>query len=308
MIKIGNREFATLIDALDTIDKDNSKEVLINLNERVHGQIVIDKPNVKIIGGTIENNLGACELMDDGYKRGTFRTYSLFIDADNVTLENLTIINSNGYKNGQAIALMVNGNNFKAKNCLISSYQDTLFIGPLPEQEYEEGGFKGPLENREKRYIQTRFENCLIQGSVDFIFGGGLAYFENCEIKSLNIHKEINGYVCAPSTPKDKEYGFIFNKCKFTSEVDMDDSVYLARPWRDYGKCLIVNSEIGKHIKAEGYHDWNKVTAKECCEFKEFNNKNLNFVERVEWIKKVNDNDLQYINLLEREKKDERYL
>ncbi|MBO7677653.1 MAG: hypothetical protein J6S49_09070, partial [Erysipelotrichaceae bacterium] len=231
------------------------------------------------------------------------RTYTLFINADNVCLENVKIKNNNGHKQGQAIALMIDGDNFRARNCEISSYQDTLFLGPLPEKEYEERGFVGPLQDKERRYRKAYFENCLIEGSIDFIFGGGMGYFHNCEIRSLNINEKINGYVCAPCTPEDEAYGFIFNGCDFTSEDDMEDSVYLARPWRDHGKCLILNSRIGRHIKAEGYDDWNKENARKTSEFKEYNNLNEIPPDRAGWMKQIQEKDLEYVDSLMQEEK-----
>ncbi len=299
MIKIEGKEYSSLKQALADIDGNK----VIEIDGFLHEQVVIDKPDVTIKGGTIEYGLGAYEILQDGLKRGTFRTYTVFVDADNVTFDSVTVINSNGYKEGQAIALMIDGSDFRAVNSIISSYQDTLFLGPLPESEYEKGGFRGPLENRERVFRKAVFENCRIEGSVDFIFGGGQGYFRDCEIRSRNIHREINGYVCAPNTAADRPYGFIFDHCDFTSENDMDDSVYLARPWRDYGKCLIVSSHFGKHVRKEGYSDWDKKHAQKTCEFKELNNSSDNKAERVSWMKQVSDEDLIFIDSLSKEER-----
>ena len=304
MIRIADREYLNLQEALDNIPEDNKETKVIDLvGNVINDQIEINKPNIIIRNGIFDYGLGAYEILDDGYKRGTFRTYTVYVSADNVTFEDLSVLNSNGYSSGQAIALMIDGDNFKARNTLISSYQDTLFLGPLPETEYEKGGFRGPMEKKERIYRHAYFEDCTIEGSIDFIFGGGMGYFHNCEIRSLNIHRQINGYVCAPCTYEDRKYGFIFDECDFTSENDMEDSVYLARPWRDYGKCLIVNSHIGSHIRKQGYHDWDKPQAHERSVFKEYNNKCETPAERVDWIKGITDEDLEYINSLKQEEK-----
>ena len=145
---------------------------------------------------------------------------------------------------------------------------------------------------------------CLPEGRAgDFIFGGGEGYLRHCEIRSRNIHKEINGYVCAPNTPEGVNYGFIFDDCDFSSEEDMKDSVYLARPWRDDAKCFIIDSKIGDHIKAEGYHNWNKPWAEEKSQFKEYNNKGKDPSARVDWMKQVSEKDLKYIDSLREEKR-----
>ena len=39
------------------------------------------------------------------------------------------------------------------------------------------------------------------------------------------------------------------------------NTCYLGRPWREYAKVVILNSEIGDHIKPEGWHDWGKIDA-----------------------------------------------
>ena len=298
MIRIEGKEYSSLKQALADVQDSQ----IIEIDGCVHEQVVIDKPNITVRGGTIEYDLGAYEILDDGIKRGTFRTYTVFVDADNVTFENVRVINSNGHDEGQAIALMIDGNDFRAVNCLFSSYQDTLFLGPLPESEYEKGGFRGPLENRKRVFRRATFEKCLIKGSIDFIFGGGQGYFHDCEIRSLDIQQKINGYVCAPSTPADETYGFIFDHCDFTAEEGMDDTVYLARPWRDYGKCMIVNSHLGKHIRQEGYSDWDKEHARKTCEFKEYNT-GIDLRKRVSWLRDVNKEDLKYISSLNKEEK-----
>ena len=298
MIRIEGIEYSSLKQALADVQDSQ----VIEIDGCIHEQVVIDKPNITVRGGTIEYDLGAYEILADGIKRGTFRTYTVFVEADNVTFENVRVINSNGHDEGQAIALMIDGNDFRAVNCLFSSYQDTLFLGPLPESEYEKGGFRGPLENRERVFRRARFEKCLIEGSIDFIFGGGQGYFHDCEIRSLDIQQKINGYVCAPSTPADEPYGFIFDHCDFTAEEGMDDTVYLARPWRDYGKCMIVNSHLGKHIRQEGYSDWDKEHARKTCEFKEYKT-GIDLKKRVSWLRDVNKEDLKYISSLNKEEK-----
>ena len=90
----------------------------------------------------------AREIMPDGIKRGTFRTYTLFLDAPDITLCNLTVENAAGAgkKVGQAIALYAEGEGIRVENCRLIGSQDTLFTGPLPEKEKEPGGFRGPKE------------------------------------------------------------------------------------------------------------------------------------------------------------------
>jgi pectinesterase len=78
--------------------------------------------------------------------------------------------------------------------------------------------------------------------------------------------------VTAPSTYEGQQYGFVFNHCRFTNEGCPPQSAYLGRPWRNYAKSVILNSEIEGHIKKEGWYDWKKTEAHETMFFAEYGN------------------------------------
>ena len=79
---------------------------------------------------------------------------------------------------------------------------------------------------------RSRFRDCRVRGSVDFIFGAGSARFEDCEIVSrFRPGKERQGYVAAPSTPAtprgpgvSTDAGCASRRCR--------TSVALGRAWR----------------------------------------------------------------------------
>ena len=197
---------------------------------------------------------------------GTFRTYTVLVDADDVRLENLTIVNDagDGREVGQAIALYADGDRLVVDACCITGRQDTLFLGPLPPREVKPGGFIGPKQFAPRRVGRQYFRRCRIEGDVDFIFGGACAYFEGCEIRSLNRNMDVNGYVTAASTPEGEPYGFVFHGCSFTAAQDVaPDSVYLGRPWREWAQTVLIDCWLGQHIKREGWWDWAKPAAHE---------------------------------------------
>lgn len=73
-------------------------------------------------------------IMPDGSKRGTFRSYTFLVYANNFSASNITFENSAGFGDnvGRAIAVYAEGDNITFKHCKILSHQDTLFTGPLP--------------------------------------------------------------------------------------------------------------------------------------------------------------------------------
>ena len=265
MIRVGiDEEIESLREAANVAE---SGEVLLVNRGGFMQRVEIKKPNITIIGAgpddTILDFAFSANLPCRGKKLGTFRSYTMLVNADNFTCKNMTIKNSSGFgsKVGQAIAVYAEGNNILFENCRITGHQDTLFTGPLPEQEYEEGGFIGPTEFAPRVQGKQIYKNCFISGEVDFIFGSAEAYFDGCEIFSYDCGKEINGYVTAASTYEGRETGYVFNNCRFTSDCP-ENSVYLGRPWRDFAKTVFINCEFGAHIRDEGFHDWNKENAR----------------------------------------------
>ena len=238
-------------------------------------RVEIRRPHVTIEGETADSvrivgGLGAKMPSGDGSgqdgKLGTFRTYTMLVDADDVTLANLTIENDagDGREVGQAIALYADGDRLVVDACRILGHQDTLFAGPLPPREVKPGGFIGPKQFAPRRVGRQYYRRCLIAGDVDFIFGGACAYFEGCEIRSLNRDMDVNGYVTAASTPEGEPYGFVFHGCSFTAdEGTASGSVYLGRPWREWAQTVLIDCWLGAHISPEGWWDWSKPAARD---------------------------------------------
>ena len=226
-----------------------------------HEQAHIRKP-LTLIGEDARTTVitgGLCGFMKyRGGKLGTFRSYSCLIFSDNVRMENITVENTAGWGDtvGQAIALYAEGDGLIFKNCRFIGRQDTLFTGPLPYKEIEKGGFAGPTETAPRRSVRQTYENCYIEGDVDFIFGSANANFIRCHIHSLDRGLPVNGYVTAPSTYEGEE-GYIFDRCVFTGDC-ADGSVYLARPWRDHACASFIECELGRHISPALVHDWGK--------------------------------------------------
>ena len=176
---------------------------------------------------------------------GTFRTYTLKIEGSDITLKNITIEN-NAARLGQAVTLHTEGDRLVFINCRFLGNQDTIYTGV--------GG------------TRLFFKDCYIEGTTDFIFGPSTAWFENCDIFS-----KINSYVTAASTPKDVEYGYIFNNCRLTAAEGVD-KVFLGRPWRPYAHTLFMNCTLGKHITPAGWHNWGNSENEKTARYQEYNN------------------------------------
>lgn len=209
------------------------------------------------------------KIMPNHNECNTFNTFTLYIGGDDVILEDLTIKNeatpSNVY--GQAVALHVDGNNFRCQNCSILSAQDTLFTGPMPKDLIERYQGFYPEERLKGLPSVQCYENCIIAGDVDFIFGSATALFKNCDILSIERDGNTPTYVCAPSHPKELPYGYLFYQCNFKGTKGL---AYLGRPWRDYGCAAFILCNLGKHIHPLGFNKWNNTNRDKTARFYEY--------------------------------------
>ena len=212
----------------------------------------------------ITYNLHANLLGPDGKIIGTFRTPTVQIDGDGMLWENITIANHAGPV-GQALALRADGDRLVFRGCRFLGWQDTVLL------------------NRGRHL----FENCYIEGHVDFIFGAATAFFDRCSLHVLG-----EGYITAASTPKDQPQGFVFADCKITGEPGV--KTYLGRPWRDFAKTIFVRTEMSDAVRPEGWDNWNKPDAEQTTFYAEFGSTGpgASANTRVPWAKTLTAEDV----------------
>ena len=267
---------------------------IVYLEKGVYNQKVeILRDNVTIIGDgpltRITFSDYARKIHTDGQEYNTFRTYTLCIVGNNVKLENFTVENSNTDPAtvGQCVALSVHGNKFSAVNMHLVSTQDTLFLSPFPDDlvvRYR-GFIPGRQLYREGGNLHL-FKNCIISGTVDFIFGCSEALFKDCEIISLKDSRNC-GFVAAPAHPLAEKSGFTFIDCNFKSGGAENGTIFLARPWRDFGKCNFINCKLGNHIKAELFDKWNDTERDKSARFTFFGLESATPLAPVSWSREL---------------------
>lgn len=237
---------------------------------------VIRKSGLKLIGAGMDQTIivwddYALKLDELGREYNTFRTWTLAVCADDVHMENLAVVNDALHPEikGQEVALSVLGDCFSMSNCLLRSTQDTLFCGPLPPDLIERYQGYHPDELLRGGRMRQQFTDCRIEGTVDFIFGCGETLFEDCEIRSLHDVRG-HGYVAAPAHTLQQQKGFLFRNCRFTCEDSVETgSIFLARPWRDYGLAVFENCICGRHISPLGFDKWNDTHRDQTARFRE---------------------------------------
>ncbi len=284
-------DFSTLQEAVDAVPYEEQAEILIGEGEFFE-KIFCEKKDITLVGAGIDKtiiNFDDCanEIMPDGSKRGTFRSYTAFFGGKRVCVKDLTIKNSagDGRKVGQAVAVYADADVCMFENVKLTACQDTLFCAPLPVTERQKNGFMGPRVVAKRRLTRQYYKNCVITGDVDFIFGGADAVFDGCDITCndrLNnpemqdekqdkegkldkdqidtTERQINGYITAACGVRDN-IGFIFRNCMIRGEKTCEKaSVFLGRPWRDEARTVFINCTMDDTVAPERFSGWGGIT------------------------------------------------
>ena len=268
----GTGEFCTIDEAIGVCRAFMDYHKVIYIKKGTYKEKLIIPQwlqNIELCGENRDETIITYDDHANINKMGTFRTYTLKIEANDITLKNLTIEN-NSARLGQAVALHTEGDRLVFINCRFIGHQDTVYTG-MP-------------------YTRLFFKDCYICGTTDFIFGPSTAWFEDCTIESL-----VNSYVTAASTPADAAYGYIFNNCRLIAKAGVN-KVFLGRPWRDYGYTLFMNCDLGAHIRPEGWHHWEK-QREQTARYLEYNNHGAGAQpqQRVSWSRQLTKKEAQQI-------------
>lgn len=250
--KDGSGDFFTVQEAINAVpDLRGSRRTTILVREGEYKEKIIvpkSKINLSLIGqgnAVLTYDDYASKTNIFGEEMGTAGSSSCYIYAPDFYAENITFANSAGPV-GQAVACFVDGDRAVFRNCRFTGHQDTLYTHGEGRQYYE---------------------NCYIDGTVDFIFGKATALFSGCQIHA----KRKGGYLTAPATPKGQRHGYVFSHCTLTADEGVEQ-VWLSRPWRDYGQTVFLHCDMGSHIRPEGWHNWNKPHREKTAFYAEYGN------------------------------------
>lgn len=272
--KDGTGDFSSLQAAVDAAPEDSQIPVEILLRRGVYREkVVINKNNIRLKGedrdaAVLIANGCAKDLDAEGNEKGTFLSYTLLVTGNDVEVSNLTVCNDagDGRRAGQAVAVYAAGDRGIWRSVRMVGCQDTLLCGPtmpkvardaLPRripQGVPSVGDCPPV--RERQY----FEDCWIQGDVDFIFGPYRCWFERCTL----YMNERGGFYTAANTPQGSNFGMVFHRCRLTGAC-APGQAYLGRPWRAYARTLFLYCDMDECVSPEGFQDWGQTSITTRC-------------------------------------------
>jgi pectin methylesterase-like acyl-CoA thioesterase/methionine-rich copper-binding protein CopC len=237
----GSGDYTTILDAIAGAPSNRAIPWLIYIENGTytgHHDIPATKPFIHLIGqsrdGVIVSDNRLCGTS------GTETVYSVALGATMVVnsadcyFENITFQNSWGYEKQagpQALALYTLNDHITLKNCYLRSYQDT-YLSTYSNVSY-------------RHYLQ----NCKIEGAVDFIYGGGDVFFDNC---LLNCMRQSGGYIVAPSHQTGTAWGYVFSNCTIDGPAGV--TTYFGRPWQNSPKTVFLNTTIKASVYPVGWY------------------------------------------------------
>ncbi|AWI08751.1 pectinesterase family protein [Ereboglobus luteus] len=246
----GAGDFATLQAASDWIPQNNTLP-----------RTIVIKPGTYRDNTTFSQNRNFVTVHGDGAQRADVVLYYeypyyttdrgaavLNIECNDINVINLTIDNRVYFPHpatnapawiGTVNTVYTSGSRVVFDNVLMKGGQDTLYTD------------KG---------IAT-FHNSEIWGSVDFIYGGALAIFDQCDIVQI---RSTGGPIGAPSTPLAQPHGIVFLNCNFPKALMSNGYPYdvgaanttFMRPWRQDGHTASINGMLSDIFTAKGWGEW----------------------------------------------------
>ncbi|XP_057811956.1 pectinesterase-like [Salvia miltiorrhiza] len=268
----GSGQYKTIQAALDAYPKDlKGGRYVIYVKAGVYDEYITitkDQLNIYMYGdGPRKSIVTGKKSFTDGVS--TFKTASFSVIGNGFICKSMGFRNTAGPQGHQAVALRVQSDMSAFFNCRMDGYQDTL-------------------------YVQTHrqfYRNCLVSGTVDFIFGDSAVILQNCLIIVRKpMEKQKNTVTAQGRTTKNEATGIVIQNCKIVPEkklepVRMEIPTYLGRPWKDYSMTLVMESWLADFIQPEGWLPWTGTFALDTCFYREYNNRGPGSTtdKRVNW-------------------------
>ncbi|XP_031405740.1 probable pectinesterase 55 [Punica granatum] len=284
--RFGSGNFTTVQQAIDWAPTNNNQWIRIHVKAGTYTEQVSipqNKPYILLEGE------GRKTIIQSGGHGSVRGTSTFTVNADNFVASRITFKNTYNVNKliardqdaapnarphiERAPAVMIWGDKASFYACGFVSLQDTL--SDMQGRHY--------------------FNDCYIEGAVDFIWGFGQSIYEHCHIYSTHAFRGrlrgLAGYITAQGRLSSNDSsGFVFKYCI----VNGDGNTYLGRAYRAYSRVIFFKSKLGGNVVPEGWNagkfvgeEFQFTYAEEGCYGPGSNNSN-----RVKWMKTLNQREL----------------
>ncbi|CAK9152844.1 unnamed protein product [Ilex paraguariensis] len=259
--KDGSGQYRTISAALAAYPKNLRGRYVIYVKAGIYDEsvtVTYDQKNVFMYGDgplrtivTGHKNFGVMKIT-------TMNTATFAAVGQGFIAKSMGFRNTAGPVGQQAVALRVQSDMAAIFDCRIEGYQDTLYY----------------------QAHRQFYRNCVISGTIDFIFGKGSAVIQNSEIivRRPGADQRWNT-ITADGRETDRQVtGLVLQNCRIVPEralfpVRFQIANYLGRPWKQFSTTVVMQSELGDLIHPQGWFPWQGEHFESSCNFYEFANR-----------------------------------
>ncbi|XP_047339287.1 pectinesterase-like [Impatiens glandulifera] len=268
--KDGSGKYKTIKDAIKAVPQKSKKRFVIYVKKGVYKENVeISKNtwNVMMIGdGMTATVVTGSRNVVDGTP--TFQSATFAVKGKGFIARDMGFQNTAGSAKHQAVALMSTADQSVFYRCRMDAFQDTLY----------------PHSNRQF------YRECVITGTVDFIFGNSAVVFQNCNIiPRLPMKGQQNTITAQGKSDPNQNTGITIQGGTLTAAGDLigkSVKTYLGRPWKNYATTVFIHTNmVGNLITPAGWLPWVGNSAPDTIFYVEYQNSGVgsSTKNRVKW-------------------------
>ncbi|KAK3025125.1 hypothetical protein RJ639_043907 [Escallonia herrerae] len=254
----GSGNYRTVSAAVAAAPSKSSSRYVIRIKAGVYRENVDvpkSKTNIMFMGdGRKTTIITASKNVVDGST--TFNSATVAAVGQGFLARDITFQNTAGPSKHQAVALRVGSDLSAFYQCDMLAYQDTLYVH----------------SNRQF------FINCLVAGTVDFIFGNAAVVLQDCDIHARRPNSGQKNMVTAQGrTDPNQNTGIVIQKSRIGATSDLRPvqssfPTYLGRPWKEYSRTVVMQSSITDVIVPAGWSEWSGSFALNTLFYAEYQN------------------------------------
>ncbi|KAG2697804.1 hypothetical protein I3843_07G122500 [Carya illinoinensis] len=257
--KDGSGHFKTIAAALAAYPKNLRGRYVIYVKAGVYDEYITvakDQKNIFMYGdGPRKTIVTGRKSNRDGFS--TFKTATFSAIGERFLCKSMGFQNTAGPEGHQAVSLRVQSDMSAFFNVRVDGYQDSLYV----------------------QAHRQFYRNCVVSGTVDFIFGDSSTVIQNSLIIVRKpMDNQLNTVTAQGRADKRETTGLVIHNCRIVPEQKLFPTrfktlTYLGRPWKEYARTVIMESTLGDFIQPVGYLPWSGNFALDTCSYLEYGNR-----------------------------------
>lgn len=269
--KDGSGNYKTVQEAVNAAPNNAQSRYVIYVKAGTYKEKVDigkNKKNLMLVGDGMDRTIitGSLNVVDGST---TFNSATVAAVADGFIAQDLQFQNTAGPQKHQAVALRVGADKSVINRCKIDAFQDTLYTHTL----------------------RQFYRDCYITGTVDFIFGDAAVVFQNSKLAARKPMSGQKNMVTAQGrVDPNSNTGTSIQNCDVIPSSDLAPvkgsvKTYLGRPWKEYSRTVVMESNIDNHIDPAGWSEWDGTFALKTLYYGEYQNRGpgAGTSNRVKW-------------------------